>query len=237
MLAVHGGRVDRGLEVALAVSGEAQEELRRPLVLLIAARRAEREPAPVGELRERRRERGARALARRERVRVLGIERRHLQPRAEREAELGDHGRGHDPAAARRRRHGVAPASTATHCVVSVRPGRREAASAPGSAGSTASVLGHERPARRQPPEPRPQLERRLLGVDERAALRGVVAREQRVERDVREARVAIARVAVGERELRASRSTDGAHRGSPGRARARSKPSSRRSCCRNTGP
>jgi hypothetical protein len=46
VLAVHGGRVDRGLQVALAVRGEAQEELRGPLVLLIATRRAEASQRP-----------------------------------------------------------------------------------------------------------------------------------------------------------------------------------------------
>jgi hypothetical protein len=132
---------------------------------------------------------------------VIGIERGHLEPRAEREAELGHDRRGHDPAAARRGRNRVALGID--------RDTLRGVDASTGGCGEGAGLdrqrilLGDERPARGQAAEPGPQLERRLLGVDQRAALRGIVAREQRFDRHVREARVAIARVAVRERELR----------------------------------
>ena len=66
------------------------------------------------------------------------------------------------------------------------------------SAAGTAASRG-SRPSGRA----RAQLERRLL-ADQRAPLVGVAAAQQRVERHVREGRVAVPRLAVGEGELRA---------------------------------
>ena len=66
----------------------AHEELRRPLVLLVAAGRAPGEVGLAIAQRERRRERGARPLARRERGRMAFLQPEHLRARAEAEAEL-----------------------------------------------------------------------------------------------------------------------------------------------------
>ena len=68
---------------------------------------------------------------------------------------------------------------------------------------SRSIVLRDQRPTRRQPPDPGPQREGRLLAIHERTPLRGIFARQQRLDRHVREARIAIARVAIGEGELR----------------------------------
>src|SRR5436309_10328873 len=95
--------VDRLLQIH-AVMDMVQKELRRPLVLAVAAWRAEGHPGLAVLQRERRRQRAARALARRDARGRFFVEPGDLQPGAEAEAELGDNGRGLQPAAARRRR-------------------------------------------------------------------------------------------------------------------------------------
>src|SRR5579883_2832537 len=107
MLGVPGGRVDRLLQVHAGVH-VAQEELRGPLVLLIAAGRAPGEIRLAVAQRERGRERRARTLARRQRAGMILIEPEHLPAGAEAESELGDHRRGLQPAARRRRRDHIA---------------------------------------------------------------------------------------------------------------------------------
>src|SRR5204863_1851864 len=80
-----------------------EEGLERPLILLVAARRAEGKMRIAAPGDERRRERRPRALARLERVREPFLEPKHLRARAETESELGDHRRTPQPAAARGR--------------------------------------------------------------------------------------------------------------------------------------
>ena len=109
MLGVPGRRVDRLLQIHAGVH-VAQEELRDPLVLLVAAGRAPGEIGLAVAQRQRRRQRRARAFARRQRGRMVLIEPEHLRAGAEAKAELGDHRRGLQPAAGRRRRHHVAGA-------------------------------------------------------------------------------------------------------------------------------
>ena len=70
MLGVPGRRVDRFLQIHAGMD-VAQEELRRPLVLLVAAGRAPGEIGLAVAQRQRRRQRRARALARRKRRRML----------------------------------------------------------------------------------------------------------------------------------------------------------------------
>ena len=103
-------RVERLLQVHAEVD-HVQEELQRPLVLLVAAGRAEGQPrlrrcaAPAtGDNVVRGRLPGTSAFG------VPLVEVEHLAARAEREAEPLDHGRRADPAAAGRRREEIAPA-------------------------------------------------------------------------------------------------------------------------------
>src|SRR5690349_11385976 len=107
VLGVPGWRIDRLLQVHLRVN-VAQEELRDPLVLLIAARRAPGEVRLAVAQREGGRQRRARTLAGRERGGMALLEPEHLRARAEREAELRNDRRGMQPAAGRRGRHHVA---------------------------------------------------------------------------------------------------------------------------------
>src|SRR6266516_5699688 len=99
-------RVDRGLEVE-AVVDVAEEDVQRPLVLLVAPGRAESQRRLAVAGGNRRRERGARSLAGLERVRQALLEPEHLRSRAEGKAERRDHGSAPEPAATRRRRDHV----------------------------------------------------------------------------------------------------------------------------------
>src|SRR5262245_44117712 len=107
MLGVPSRRIDRLLQVHAAMH-VAQEELRGPLVLLVAAGRAPGEIRLAVTQREGRRECRARALAGRECGGVPLLEPELLRAGAEAEAELGDHRRRLQPATGRRRRHDVA---------------------------------------------------------------------------------------------------------------------------------
>src|SRR5262249_3391049 len=82
-------RIDRFLQVHLAV-GVPEEELRRPLVLLIAARRTPRQIGFTVAQRERRAERRAWTLAGCKTSGVLFVEPECLRARAEAKAEFGD---------------------------------------------------------------------------------------------------------------------------------------------------
>src|SRR6185295_12750398 len=86
----------------------AQEELRGPLILLVAARRSPGHVRLAVTIAHGGRERGARTLARRECCGVIFLQPEHLRAAAEAEAELGNDRRGLQPAAGRRRRYHVA---------------------------------------------------------------------------------------------------------------------------------
>src|SRR6516225_5693884 len=88
----------------------ARETAFRPRVALGTPRRAEGEIGRAVLERHRRRQSAARALAWSEARRLPLLEPEHLHPRAETKAELGDHRRALQPAAARRCRHHVPPA-------------------------------------------------------------------------------------------------------------------------------
>ena len=103
------GRVDRLLQVQ-AESDVADEDVQRPLLLLVAAGRSPGEIGLAVAEGEPRAERRARAGARPERGGEALLEPEHLRARAERPAERGDHGRALQPAAARGRREHVPPA-------------------------------------------------------------------------------------------------------------------------------
>src|SRR5437764_14203076 len=83
----------------LASMDVAQEELRGPLVLLVAARRAPGQVRLAIAQRERGRERRSRALARLKRGRVTFFEPEHLTTGTKAEAKFGDHRRGLQPTA------------------------------------------------------------------------------------------------------------------------------------------
>ena len=105
---VPGRRVDRLLQVHPAAQVTQQEE-QLPLVLLVATRR------PTGHHRltvaqhQRRRQRGPRSLARRQRGRQPVLEPEHLRPAAQAEPELRDRRRRLQPATTRRGGDDVAP--------------------------------------------------------------------------------------------------------------------------------
>src|SRR5919109_5292921 len=77
-----------------------QEELERPLVLLVATRRAEGEHRLAVAQRERGTQRRPRALAALEAVRMRRVEGEPLRARAQAEAEAGDDRRALQPSAA-----------------------------------------------------------------------------------------------------------------------------------------
>src|ERR1700724_3843639 len=100
-------RVDRFLQVQPGMN-MPQEELRVPLILLIAARRTPRQVWLTVAQRHGRAERGARAFARRQGRGMIFLEPEHLRAAAEAEAEFRNYGRRWQPAAGRRRRDHVA---------------------------------------------------------------------------------------------------------------------------------
>ena len=173
-----------------------------PLVLHVAAGRADRHVGLAVAEHERRRQRRARALARLERVGQALGEPEHLRARAHAEAEAGDDRGAVEPAAARGGGDEVAVAVGDVEVAgVAVAPGRA-------SARSTPAPVDRRGGLRRQPRLAAvrgagPQLERRPL-ADQRAPLVGVGARSAALERHVGEVRVAVPGLAVGEGELRA---------------------------------
>ena len=231
MLGVPGRRVDRLLQVHAGMD-VAQEELRDPLVLLVAAGRAPGEVRLAVAQRHGRRERRARPLAGRERGRMALLEPEHLRARAEAEAELRDHRRGMQPAAGRRRRHHVAVAVDdvemhrvarhRAHLLALASPARRpRRAGRPRHASTGCADRRLARPGRADRGA-LPSARRSLHGLAEaRRSCRGgararpdrstslrarvvVGVREQRLDRHVDEFRIAVERVAVREGELRA---------------------------------
>src|SRR5256885_8360101 len=104
VIRVEAGRVDRLLQIEPAVD-MTEEEVQRPLVLLVAARRPERDVRLAAAERERRRERRPRALARLERGPQAFLEPEHLRTPPEGQAEPPADRGAPEPAAPRRRRH------------------------------------------------------------------------------------------------------------------------------------
>ena len=200
--------------------------MQRPLVLLVAAGRAERELRLAVAQRERRRERRPRSRPRRER-------RRQARPRARTSARA---------CRAASRAPGSPASSAASRRSASRRRGCRSGRRRRGA--RCRRGVGSASARRRRPSPPaatssRQPRRRRAAArptpvADERAALVVVRAREQPLERDVVTA-VAVERLAVGERELRAL-DDDWTYSASRSSARGRS-PSSSASCWRKTGP
>src|ERR1700679_1722647 len=89
MFGMPGRGIDRFLKIHAGMD-VAREKLRDPLILPLAARRAPPEIGfPVAQ-RERRRQRGARSFAGRQRRRMAFFEPEHLGAGAEAEAEFGN---------------------------------------------------------------------------------------------------------------------------------------------------
>src|SRR5882672_10766140 len=107
MLGMPSRRVDGFLQVQPGVD-MPQEELRDPLVLLVAAGRAPGEIGLAVAERHGGRKRGARTLAWRQRGGMVFLQPEHLRAAAEAEAEFWDHRRRLQPAARRGRRDHVA---------------------------------------------------------------------------------------------------------------------------------
>src|SRR5208282_3162011 len=101
------GRFDRLLQVHAELD-DVEEELERPLILLVAALGAESQVWLSGARRKRRRERSTRALAGHQGVGMARVEVEGLHPGSERKAERVDHGRTRNPSAARRDRDQIA---------------------------------------------------------------------------------------------------------------------------------
>src|SRR5216684_166634 len=98
---VEHGRVDGGLKIK-AENDVRQEELERPLILLIAPGSAERDPRLALTQREGRAEGSARTLAALDAVGVVRIEVEHLRSRAEAKTQAVDDRRALQPASAGR---------------------------------------------------------------------------------------------------------------------------------------
>src|SRR6266852_7624801 len=99
-------RVVRGLQ-AVAEDDVRQKEFERPLILLIAAGSAERDPRLAITERESRAEGGTRPFAAFDAIGVIGIEVEHLRPRPQAEAQAVDDRRALQPASAWRTRDQV----------------------------------------------------------------------------------------------------------------------------------
>ena len=100
VIGVELGRVDRLLQVQPAID-MAQEDVKAPLLLLVATGGAPGEPGLPLAKREAGRQRRTRTRARTERRRQTFLEPEHLGPRSERPAEVRDHRRAIEPATAR----------------------------------------------------------------------------------------------------------------------------------------
>lgn len=204
--------VDRALEVESPAHGRApgdlQEEVQLPLVLLVAAGRAERQhrnPVAQG---DRGGEGGAGAAAGGEGVRQAVLQPGHLQPGAEREAQFGHDGVGLEPAAAGGGGDQVAPAVDDVDVAGVPRhapaAGDRGLADAHGAEAGV--VVGHHVRVRAQPGRPPagaagPQLQRRP-GADQGPPPGVVLPRQQLGQRHRR--RVAVPGLPVGHGELAA---------------------------------
>src|SRR5215471_16945755 len=107
MLGMPGRRVDRLLQIEPGVD-VAQEELRDPLILLVAAGRTPGQVRFAVTQRHGRRKRGARTLSGGERGGMILLQPEHLRAAAKAEADLRDNRRRLQPTAGRRGRYHVA---------------------------------------------------------------------------------------------------------------------------------
>ncbi len=228
MFGVEIGCVDRLLQIH-AVMHVAQEGDQRPLLLLVAARRAEGEPGLAVAQRHRGRQRGARPLAGLERSRHGGVQPEHLAARAQAEAELGNDRRALQPAAAGRGRdhvavpvdhvemhgvaghHSVAAERGLARAMAGVEP--RDRGLAHGLRGQARNSFQHRAADQDRAAETRnaagPDLARRFA-ADQLAALVGVVLGQQALHRHLDEIRIGVERLAIRERQLEALH--DGVH-------------------------
>ena len=210
MLRVEQRQVDRLLQVE-AVMDAAQEQAELPLLLLVAARRAEGEAGLAVLEGDRGRQRRARALAGRERGGQAFFQPEHLGAGIQREAEFRDDRRGLHPAARGRRRDHVAPfVDDVDMDGVALAAGRdhrghgrlADASAALGRLGD-----GAERPHRMRDlrlvagDDARPQLQRGAL-ADQPAPSGRIILGEQGRQRHLHEIRVAVIGLAIGEGEL-----------------------------------
>ena len=130
---------------------------------------------------------------------MLRVQHEHLAAGADREAELGDDGGAGNPAAAR------GGADEVPIAVDRVQMGGVAAASQRRERlrlDRLRRPRTQQRPAGGKPTQARPQLERSSLGIHQLSTLFRVVLREELGQRNLREARIAVARLAVCEREL-----------------------------------
>ena len=151
-------------------------------------------------------ERGARALARRQRRRMIFLEPEHLRAAAEAEAEFRDHRRGLQPAAGRRRRDHVAGLvddvemhGVAAHLAEAADGGLARAHGADRLAVAFGAAQLDDRAETLD--RAGDEIERGLFR-DQLAALVVVGIRQQRRDRDVGEFRIAVEFLAVGKGEL-----------------------------------
>jgi hypothetical protein len=201
-------RIHGGLQIQAEVH-VPQQQLQRPLILLIAARRAERGIGLAVAGDERRRERGARTASRSERRGQSFFHPEHLAARGHVEAQSRNRGRCLEPAARRRRRHHVAPAidDIEMHGVAAQLGQRRERGFALTEAARLlAARVGEDFRGARLAVEQiaRTEFERCAARIDLPAARIVIGVAQKRVHRHVGEVRVAVEDVAVRERELRA---------------------------------
>src|SRR3990170_4136566 len=165
----------------------AEERVERPLLLLVAARRAPREARLPVSKRETRAERRSRARSRAKRGGEPLFQPEHLRARPERPPERRNDRRALQPAAAGRRRDEVAePIRDVEMHGATARLAR---------AGCRDGI-----PEAREVPEARPVFAGGFV-ADERAALVVVGRREQRLDGNLG---VAVQRIPIRERELRA---------------------------------
>ena len=194
MVGVPHRRVDGLLQVHLRGSHH-HEEVERPLVLLVGARRAESQPGLAVAEGQRGAECGARPLARLQRVGMARLEVEDLSARAQGKAE-GRH---------RRRALQPAPAGGAGDQValpvgdVDVTGADRRIADAGLGHGRRRDAPGN--PRRAPIRASRPELQGRL-GAQQAPPLIGVSAGQQLGQGHVGEARVAVPGLAVGEGQL-----------------------------------
>src|SRR5919197_3988260 len=207
MLGVPRGSVDRLLQIHPGMN-VAHEQLRRPLILLVAAGRTPGEIRLAVAQRERGRERGARPLAGSKRRRMTLLQPEHLRARAEAEAELGNDGRRLQPAAGRRRRYRVAGRiddiemhGIAAHLADASDGRLARAHAADGAALPLLATQLHHRAETGD--RAGPQFERGLL-VDELAPLLVVGVGKERRGRHFDKIGIAIEFFAIGVGELRA---------------------------------
>ncbi|MCY1513454.1 hypothetical protein D9M68_479550 [compost metagenome] len=227
---MHGvghGEVDRLLQIQPVVD-VAQEEQQLPLLLLVAAGRAECQVGLAVAQRQRGRERGARPLARRQRAGQPLFQPEHLRARVQPETQFGDDGRGLEPSAGQRGRDHVAPAVDDVD-VRGVAPLGRSAhigqrgliggAAGRGDLRQTLQRVHDTGHLRLEAGHAAGQEVLRRHFADQRAAFVVVGVGQQVLQRHVDEGRIAVIGLAVGKGQLHGFR--DPVHEFRAGRAHA----------------